>query len=999
MDFLPGSSVSRDMFMSCSRAVCRVFPLLVVFLLLSLWSVAASAALVVTVSPSAKTVDEGAGPIVLAASASGANGVVMYSWALKSATPSAPTNRLSGTTGNSVTFSPPAAVVDDATYVYTVTGTDTGEVSDSADVTITVKNVPLAVAISGSGDFDEGTERTLSASVTGGTQGYTYQWTIASGSGAVEIVGSSTEATVKLKGKEVSSDTQIEVGVTVKDSTTPTKETATKTATMHVKNVTAAFNPSIGGASSVDEGKEVTLTANPGGGKSPYTYKWKIASGTAAEIVGGDTGATVKVKGKEVATNTDVQVELTITDDSSPKLTKTVTRTLTVKNVTAAFNPSIGGASSVDEGKEVTLTANPGGGKPPYTYKWKIASGTAAEIVGGDTGATVKVKGKEVATNTDVQVELTITDASSPKLTKTVTRTLTVKSVPKLPEAKLTIASTSVDEGQSIVLDGSGSNDPDGQITKYIWKLDGKLIEQGADKNKLTYTAPRVGKGGKELKFSLVVEDNDGNMSAPKEVTIAVNDTINSPPDAKIEAATTTIKPGAVFTLDGSGSSDPDGDDTIKSYQWSQKADDPLQVTIIKGGSAVGEFRAPPISETVQLTLILTVTDEEGKSDTAQIEVVVTLDENLKKPVANAGEDEIAEAGRIVKLSGLKSRDGNADGSITSYEWKQLSGPGVTLADADKAEATFTAPDVVGELEFELTVIDNDSLFATDTVSVFVGPQGGLQVDAGQDQIDVEEGSTVSLSGQVLNGSIGGEQKIRWRQIDDSGSRVVLSDALGANAYFVTPPITGGVDAMVLSFEFVSWDSQKGVGIDRVDVTVKDNGITSVPETYVPIRSETDASSPVGFDMESGRLVRLDARKVPLNERATQKNRPKRIPYGLFDFALKVDKPGDTVELKIWFPEDVSSGYDWFKYDVATETWSRYENARFEGHEVLLTLTDGGEGDADGKSNGIIYDPGALGTKIATDKVRIEGESGGGSLGWALLAAGLGLRRKQRRAA
>lgn len=89
-------------------------------------------------------------------------------------------------------------------------------------------------------------------------------------------------------------------------------------------------------------------------------------------------------------------------------------------------------------------------------------------------------------------------------------------------------------------------------------------------------------------------------------------------------------------------------------------------------------------------------------------------------PIANAGLDQQVDEGTVVTLDGGLSRD--EDGTITTFEWQQTSGPAVALLDENLAIATFTAPEVTGDtsLGFQLTVTDDDSLTATDTVTVTV---------------------------------------------------------------------------------------------------------------------------------------------------------------------------------------------------------------------------------------------------------------------------------------
>ena len=73
-------------------------------------------------------------------------------------------------------------------------------------------------------------------------------------------------------------------------------------------------------------------------------------------------------------------------------------------------------------------------------------------------------------------------------------------------------------------------------------------------------------------------------------------------------------------------------------------------------------------------------------------------------PVANAGNDQVVGLGAEVTLDGSATAAGNPWGSNITYAWTQTGGEDVTLTGEDTAQPTFTAPDEVGELTFELTV-------------------------------------------------------------------------------------------------------------------------------------------------------------------------------------------------------------------------------------------------------------------------------------------------------
>ena len=91
-------------------------------------------------------------------------------------------------------------------------------------------------------------------------------------------------------------------------------------------------------------------------------------------------------------------------------------------------------------------------------------------------------------------------------------------------------------------------------------------------------------------------------------------------------------------------------------------------------------------------------------------------------PTANVGEDQVADEGAIVTLTG---RGEDRDGTIASYRWEQVSGPGVSLADPEAAATEFMVPAYASgeaELVFRLTVTDDRGASASDEVTVTVSP-------------------------------------------------------------------------------------------------------------------------------------------------------------------------------------------------------------------------------------------------------------------------------------
>lgn len=86
------------------------------------------------------------------------------------------------------------------------------------------------------------------------------------------------------------------------------------------------------------------------------------------------------------------------------------------------------------------------------------------------------------------------------------------------------------------------------------------------------------------------------------------------------------------------------------------------------------------------------------------------------EPVANAGPDQKVTPGTLVTLDAS-----NSESNIQSYSWTQTGGPSVALRDANKARATFVAPNVVAAtLTFRLTVINSANQVDTASTNVAV---------------------------------------------------------------------------------------------------------------------------------------------------------------------------------------------------------------------------------------------------------------------------------------
>ncbi|MBH5321836.1 PKD domain-containing protein [Aurantiacibacter sediminis] len=552
------------------------------------------------------------------------------------------------------------------------------------------------------------------------------------------------------------------------------------------------------------------------------TYTWFQLSGPTVTLTNPNSATPTFTAPPASATATEIRFSLRA-DDGLGR------RRLAEDLVSIFVQPTSNNAPVADAGPDQSTVGNSsvtldgtGSSDPdtdPLTYSWVQTGGPAATLsdasIAQPTFRTTNVPG--ISTYT---FELTVTDPDGASSTDTVVVTSTgglIIVFPNLDPVADAGTDITTQIGDTVTLDGSGSTDPDGNITSYSWnQVLGQPVAL-SDPNAIqpTFTAPTA-VGPQTLRFELVVTDNDGAQSSDfVDVIIPVG--ANQAPVA-VAGTSGNITADATIVLDATDSIDPENDPL--TYSWTQVSG--TAVTIANPNPANGQttFVAPALTNTAQ-PLVFEVAVSDGTT-TSTDRVTLTVVANTP-PTADAGPDQTVRGGETVALNATGSSDPEQPSALT-FDWVQTGGPSVSLSDPNGQQPTFTAPSGLASttpFTFELTV-DDGLTTTTDTVVINVQPNSAPTADAGADIGPIDSGQTVTLDGTGSTDPDGDTLTYSWTQT--SGAPVTLSDATAAAPTFTAPLVNG-----TQSFEFqLSVSDGIFTRSDTVRVTVQALGTVTI---------------------------------------------------------------------------------------------------------------------------------------------------------------------------
>jgi len=442
------------------------------------------------------------------------------------------------------------------------------------------------------------------------------------------------------------------------------------------------------------------------------------------------------------------------------------------------------------------------------SYMWTQISGSPT-VSFDNTSANPSFQAPQLPGNTSFihfTFELTVTDNAGAVNSDTVVVHI-ADNVPPTADAGTDI---SANVGDTVSITGSGI-DNDGNIVQFLWtQLPGGPVVNlvGMATDTVSFVVPAVQQTS-TVTLRLTVVD-DGGATGSDEVRININAAITNNAPTANAGSDQVASAGETVNLDGLGT-DPDGDPLV--YFWSQINGPPISLNNTNTPNAT--FIAPQVTAVTDVTVELTVTDDNGATGTDQVVITIEPVANIP-PTVNVGADFAVLSGNQVTIDGIAS---DQDGTIGQYRWTRISGPTVTLNNANSATVDFIAPPVTQatQLRLRLTVVDNEGATASDDVIVTINPDAiGNSVpvvNAGPD-INVAAGENVSITGIVTDD--GEIVTYIWTQMSGLPS-LTLNTPATPTVSFVAPNV-GSPTTFTLRLTAV--DDTAAIGFDEVNVTV-----------------------------------------------------------------------------------------------------------------------------------------------------------------------------------
>jgi hypothetical protein len=448
---------------------------------------------------------------------------------------------------------------------------------------------------------------------------------------------------------------------------------------------------------SVMEGQTTTLdgslSSDPDG--NTLTYQWTASGGI---ILSATNVVKPTFTAPEVTKDTSYVVALVVNDGTSDSPVDQVIIHIRQMNKIPIANA--GEDLIIIEGDSATLDGSrsfdPDGND--LTYKWTTLDGIT---LSSNTNSKLPFKAPIISKDTIYTFTLVVKDGTSISLPDQFK--LTVKHINKAPIANAG-KDQIINEGEIATLNGSLSSDLEKNTLTFQWTAPTGITLSATNVVKPTFTAPEV---SKDTSYTFVLVVNDGTLNSPSDTVIFTVKQVNKEPVANA-GLQYIINEGETTTLDGSLSFDPDKN--TLTYQWTAPAGIILSAT----NEVKPTFTAPEVSKDTSYTFTLIVND--GTIDSSPTQVIFTVKQVPKAPIANAGSNQTIIEGKTATLDGSLSFD--PDGNALTFQW--TAPYGITLSSCTLSQPTFIAPEVAKDTTYTFILEVNNGTLVSLRKTVYV---------------------------------------------------------------------------------------------------------------------------------------------------------------------------------------------------------------------------------------------------------------------------------------
>ena len=652
-------------------------------------------------------------------SVKGASGNYSYNWVL-----------LDGTTvlatSNSKNFNISCSQAGKLTVTCTVTDNVTGRKIEKKK-TITCYSKPSLTVTPDASYYMINTAGNATASATGGSGDFSYDWAFADDSGYSHDTGTTFNFTSSHSGDKA-------LVCTVTDNLTK----QTKNVTMLIPYYTS-FPATLTTEAWHMFNDKGTATVTTGiGDSNNYSYTWLLKNSSGTVLQNGTDSTSFSYTCSQADTLT---VECTVkdkaTEQSYPKSVEVISYTVPTATVST-------GATWYIVNGIGTASVSAGGGSGNYSYAWKLKNSGDTVLQSGTNSTSFSYTCSQAGTLT---VECTVTDNITGQ---TVTNTKTITSY-SYPTATVSTGATWYmvnGTGTASVTAGGGSSN-----YSYAWKLKnsgGTVLQSGTNSTSFSYTCSQ----SDTLRVECTVTDNLTGQSTTQSTSI----TVYTYPTATVSTGATWYMVNGTGTASVSVGGFGSGEYT---YAWKLKN---KSGTVLQNGTNASTFNYS-CSQSDTLTVECTVTDNRTtKTVTNTKKITVYTDPTA---TVNTG-----ATWYIINGTGTASVSvgGFGSGEYT-YAWKLKNKSGTVLQNGTNASTFNYSCSQSDTLMVECTVTDNrttKTVTNTKKIKVYTNPT--VSVSTGATWYMVNGTGTASASAGAGSGSYSYSWKLK-----NSGGTVLQS--------------------------------------------------------------------------------------------------------------------------------------------------------------------------------------------------------------------------------